>query len=733
MSNIASVETREQVTNKLLSVSIGPLVSHIPLPSWRSTRYIRQSDYAMPLKYVIPFGLLAIACVVVSGCNSADDNELNRESSGRLESSATTMPGNVSSSIFTSPATTGSGPANPDKPTVTLPVIENLPDVDGHYRDTTCIDALGYTKNRFGKYLVKWSPDGSYILFNVNAEDYFSPMDLYYATADGLRIQKIIDGSVISPNAAASGSDGTGGTTSSGESVIGPTMYFDLSPDGARVVYSTCIEYEAPENSRYRSVHRYNISVVNVDGAEHKPITESDSIDIFPEWSPDGSEIAFISNRHRSTPLIAGRLVIYTVSTGELRDVPLAIGDRVAPYAPAWSPDGRTMAFVAYEGDIDNRQYRSTTLAVYTIGTDGSDLTRVSTTLTRPSWSPDGRRLAFYAPFAESPGFYSFAADGSEAVLIATLPADIETAIGAPARYLPLRSVEVSWAPDGAEILLDSLALRVVPDGSGTVESVPVSFNAGSPRQTRNGASGSKPGHPRIAAWSPDGSKIAVGATTGIPEDVLPKHLEGPGDVDVVVYTIDRNGADPQTLVRKGVTLVAESGWQDHNASIIACSAGYVVSEPENNPGLVEDCKTLIRSRGELGGGVALNWGPGVPIEEWTGITVEPVAVEGSSQSPARRVTRLIIGWPRWPSPPQQDYFLRLKGSIPKALAGLDELQILDLRRNQLGGRIPAALSGLENLRSLRLAGNSFTGCIPAELQTFGTTLSNGVGLPYCE
>ncbi len=683
--------------------------------------------------YVIPIGLLEVAFVVASGCISAYDNDPDAVSSVRLESSATTMPGNGSSSISTSPTATGSGPTNPDETTVTLPVIEKPPSVESHYRETTCIDSLTYTKNRLGKYLVKWSPDGSYIMFNVNAENYLGSMDLYYATADGMRVQKIVDGSFNSTDATASSSDAKQSSTSSSrEYVIGPTMYFDISPDGAKIVYSTCKAYEASENSGYRSVHRYNISVVNVDGTEHKPVTETDTIDIFPSWSPDGSAIAFISNRHRSTSLIAGRIVIYTVATGELRDVPLTIGDRVAPYAPAWSPDGRTLAFVAYDGDINRHQYRSTTPAVYTIETDGSDLTRVSTTLTRPSWSPDGRRLVFYAPFIESPAFYSFAADGSEAVLIATLPADVETATGAPARFLPLSSVEVSWAPDGSEILLGSLALKVVPDGSGAVESLPVSFNLAATKQTQDGASGSKPEYPRIAAWSPDGSRIAVGATTGIPEGVLPTHLEGPRGVDSVLHFIQWDGTAPRTLVRKGVTLVAESGWRDHNASIIACSAGYVVSEPENNPGLVEDCKTLIRSRGELGGGVALNWGPGVPIEEWTGITVEPV--EDSSQYPAHRVTRLIIGWPRWPSPPHQDYFLRLKGSIPRALAGLDELQILDLRRNRLSGRIPAALSSLENLHSLRLEGNSFGGCIPAELEkSFGSTLSNGVGLPYCE
>ena len=140
---------------------------------------------------------------------------------------------------------------------------------------------------------------------------------------------------------------------------------------------------------------------------ETKNVTEKESIDIFPAWSPDGTQIAFVSEDHDYRWLIAGRLVIYTVSTGELSEVPLAMGDRVAPYAPAWSPDGRTIAFVAYDGDITSPRYDSNTPAVYTVGIDGSGLTRISTTSTRPSWSPDGRRIAFFCSLCRRSGVFS--------------------------------------------------------------------------------------------------------------------------------------------------------------------------------------------------------------------------------------------------------------------------------------------------------------------------------------
>ena len=504
-------------------------------------------------------------------------------------------------------------------------------------------------------------------------------------------------------------------------------MYFDVSPDSASIVYSTCKYYQDPHNvalsGRNTSSYRYDISVVNVDGTENMSLTESESVDILPVWSPDGTQIAFVSDRDLGNSRIAGRLVIYTVATGESRDVPLTIGDRVGPVPPVWSPDGRRIAFVAHEEREIDHFGRSITRDVYAVGIDGSGLTKVWKAYNRPAWSPDGSRIALLAPDSDGDGvaLFSFAADGSDPVRIVGVLTDAELKEVDWPLASTLWNGGVSWSPDGSEILLDSLALRVVMGGSGTVESLPVSFNKALSSQATDGAAVPSPRHPRIAAWSPDGSRIAVAVAASIHEYI-----------DVFLHTISRDGTDPQALVRKGVTLVAVPAKRDHDAGVNACSAGYVVSEPKNNPGLVDDCKTLLRAKDELGGGVALNWGPGVPIEEWTGITVE--SIDGPSQTPVRRVTRLIIRWPSWPNPLRQDYFLRLKGSIPRELAGLGELIVLDLRRNRLGGRIPDTLAGLENLRGLHLGGNYFEGCIPAELQkTFGTTLSNGVGLPYCE
>ena len=106
-------------------------------------------------------------------------------------------------------------------------------------------------------------------------------------------------------------------------------------------------------------------------------MTWSTAADVQPAWSPDGTTIAFVSNR-------AGSLDIYTVATrgGALRRLTLSIA---ADASPAWSPDGATIAFSSNRSglpagvpDAGDRRHRSQQ------ETDGTTLDG------QPSWKPTG-------------------------------------------------------------------------------------------------------------------------------------------------------------------------------------------------------------------------------------------------------------------------------------------------------------------------------------------------------
>jgi dipeptidyl aminopeptidase/acylaminoacyl peptidase len=103
-----------------------------------------------------------------------------------------------------------------------------------------------------------------------------------------------------------------------------------------------------------------------------------------PTWSPDGKQIAFVSN-------MSGRNNLWLVPSDGGWPVQLTVSDQ-RQTAPAWSPDGK---WIAYQSDFDGDEQWDIFLVSPTTGRV------VNLTQTReiaegnPTWSPDGRYLAY--------------------------------------------------------------------------------------------------------------------------------------------------------------------------------------------------------------------------------------------------------------------------------------------------------------------------------------------------
>ena len=579
----------------------------------------------------------------------------------------------------------------------------------------------------------QWSPDGSRILFDVSVGEYGHPaVGLYGFDIGSYRLQQVVD--PLESTSVASGS---------AESV-GLDMHFDVSPDGARVVYSTC---------GYSEGQDYEIAVSAIDATDTERLTENGDFDNYPVWSPGGDLIAFISDRpvDRPDPFDAfsvNSLYVMTTDGSEVRLVAPLSGNsslRLGPHPPKWSPDGRSIAFVAFDVSDD-----SGFPAVYTVGTDGSGLTRIAEAASEPSWSPDGQRIALVVPdgYYEA-DLYTFASDGSDPVRVASASPAIRSQ-DQHSGHASLAARQpwiggLSWSPDGGMILLESLGARASVEDSHIDYYLPIHFGEVYPP----GAELYSYSVPLAAAWSPDGSRIAMRAFTAD----APEGWRDPPDGNVVLYTIARDGTRPRLLVRSvdaadGGSRLTAVKFTRPPADVEACSMGRVVPEPESNPGLVEDCRTLLGIRDTLAGTGMLGWSSDTPIAEWPGVEIagEPPRVREVrtpyprddafrpyGQIPPKignlvELTSLTIvdGSIHGPIPAElgdlsklewlQLYGNRLSGPIPPELGNLENLLVLGLGRNRLDGAIPAELGNLANLANLSLEDNLLSGPIPGEL-----------------
>ena len=199
-----------------------------------------------------------------------------------------------------------------------------------------------------------------------------------------------------------------------------------------------------------------------------------------PAWSPDGTRIAYTSERD------GGRAIYVMNENGS--DVKRLTPLTQDSFDPAWSPDGTRIAFVSV---------RDANPDVYVMNADGSGelrLTNNPTIDTDPTWSPDGGRIAFSTDRAGTHDIYVMNADGSGVTRITNGP----TLDRFPA-----------WSPDGSRLAFSTSCA----DPFNSAYCNAVVFVVGLTGPPVGVGSGDHP------AWSPDGRKIAVTTFACVPDD----------------------------------------------------------------------------------------------------------------------------------------------------------------------------------------------------------------------
>jgi TolB protein len=160
---------------------------------------------------------------------------------------------------------------------------------------------------------------------------------------------------------------------------------------GVRGAFATRIAYVAVDGPVTR--RNYRLVVADADGANESKVFESRDPIMSPAWSPDGRSLAYVSFH-------SGLSAVYvqTLATGAQVQVSAKSGINGAP---AFSPDGSRLALALSrrDGNVD----------VYVLTLATQNLQRVTEDPaidTEPCWSPDGRTLYFTSDRAGGPQVY---------------------------------------------------------------------------------------------------------------------------------------------------------------------------------------------------------------------------------------------------------------------------------------------------------------------------------------
>lgn len=254
---------------------------------------------------------------------------------------------------------------------------------------------------------------------------------------------------------------------------------------GEKGMFTTRIAYVSTQTGNKE------IYVMDWDGYNPLPLTKNGSINLNPDFSPDGREIIFTSYKR-------GNPDLYRRSLSNPAEVALSNRSGLN-ITGTWAPDGNKIALaLSKDGDAE----------IYTLDKDGRHPTRLTINPALdlyPAWSPDGKQIAFVSDRLGKPQIFIMNADGGDVRRLTT-----------SGSY----NVNPRWSPKG-----DKIAYSRMVNGSFDVFSIAPDGTSDS-QLTRDGNN-------ENPSWSADGRFICFSSKRGGDDGVYVMRADGTGQVKV--------------------------------------------------------------------------------------------------------------------------------------------------------------------------------------------------------
>ena len=239
---------------------------------------------------------------------------------------------------------------------------------------------------------------------------------------------------------------------------------------------------------------RSQIYTTTATGKNRHRLTSSRRYSSFsPSYSPNGKRIVFVRRRQRATVVRSAReLDLWTMNADGTHPRRLTWTKTIDEFSPAWSPDGKRIAFAA-----QTRGQSAAPEGIWVVGIDGRGRHQLKPGYAAdPTWSPDGSKIAFSGvDLASDTGLIVvMSSDGGAATELLRDPGYFDRA---PA-----------WSPDGARILF--ISDRASDPQGDQQDDLWVMKSDGSGVAPVVGITSDDEGS---ASWSPDGHRIVYGVS----------------------------------------------------------------------------------------------------------------------------------------------------------------------------------------------------------------------------